>query len=100
MYLKGEPPKKRPKNILLVESPLVWNFIDFFRDVALVESQMNIKLDYPYFMKELIFVLSIKNADNGVDIKDKVVSLMGGEFKKDEMGRYYFDKNWTKDRVS
>ena len=80
------------QNILVVETPLVWNFTDFFRDTAQVESQMRIELDYPYLMKDLNFKLHIKNASNGFDIKDKLTSLMGGEFKKDEMGRYYFDK--------
>jgi len=79
--------------IIMIETPLVWNFTDFFRDIAQVESQMNIKLDYPYLMKGLNFKLHIKSASNGLDIKEKVISLMGGEFKKDEMGRYYFDKD-------
>jgi len=79
-------------DILFIETPLVWNFTDFFRDIAQVESQMRIELDYPYLMKDLNFKLHIKNASNGLDIKDKVISLIGGEFKKDEMGRYYFDK--------
>lgn len=84
------------KGIVFVETPLVWNFTDFFRDIAQVESQMNIKLDYPYLMKDLNFKLHIKNASEGIDIKDKITSLMDGEFKKDEMGRYYFDKNGQK----
>ena len=54
---------------------------------------MRIELDYPYLMKDLNFKLHIKSASDGLDIKDKVTSLMGGEFKKDDMGRYYFDKN-------
>jgi len=83
-------------NPIFIESPLVWNFTDFFRDIAQVESQMNIKLDYPYLMKDLNFKLHIKNASDGFDIKDKMTKLMGGEFKKDEMGRYYFDKDGQK----
>ncbi len=79
-------------NSIFVESPLVWNFTDFFRDIAQIESQMNIKLDYPYLMKDLNFKLHIKSSSNGLNIKEKVTKLMGGEFKKDEMGRYYFDK--------
>jgi hypothetical protein len=75
--------KDKLLNPLIIETPLVWNFTDFFRDIAQIESQMNIKLDYPYLMKDLNFKLHIK---------EKVTSLMGGEFKKDEMGRYYFDK--------
>ncbi len=77
---------------VFIESPLVWNFSDFFRDIAQIESQMRIELDYPYLMKDLNFKLHIKSSSKGLDIKEKIISLMGGEFKKDEMGRYYFDK--------
>ena len=84
------------EDIVFIETPLVWSFTDFFRDIAQVESQMNIKLDYPYLMKDLNFKLHIKNASDGLDIKKKMTDLMGGEFKKDEMGHYYFDKNGKK----
>ena len=89
--------KDKLLNPLIIETPLVWNFTDFFRDIAQIESQMNIKLDYPYLMKDLNFKLHIKSASKGLDIKKEVIDLevidlMGGEFKKDEMGRYYFDK--------
>ena len=84
------------EDIIFIETPLVWNFSDFFRDIAQIESQMDIKLDYPYLMKDLNFKLFIKNASDGLNIKEKMISLMGGEFKKDEMGRYYFDKDGQK----
>ncbi|KIM03387.1 MAG: hypothetical protein KU28_11330, partial [Sulfurovum sp. PC08-66] len=84
------------KDVIFIESPLVWNFSDFFRDIAQIESQMRIKLEYPYLMKDLNFKLHIKSASDGVDIKKQMTELMGGEFKKDEMGRYYFDKNGEK----
>jgi len=87
---------KNPFSIAFIESPLVWNFTDFFRDIAQIESQMDIKLDYPYLMKDLNFKLHIKSASNGFDIKKKMTDLMGGEFKKDDMGRYYFDKDGQK----
>jgi predicted ATPase len=77
---------------IMIETPLVWNFTDFFRDIAQIESEMRIELDYPYLMKDLNFKLHIKSALDGLDIKKEVTDLMGGEFKKDEMGRYYFDK--------
>ena len=86
------PEKYHSLDIIFIESPLVWSFTDFFRDIAQVESQMNIKLDYPWLMKDLNFKLHIKNASDGLDIKDEMTSLMGGEFKKDELGHYYFDK--------
>ncbi|BAF71317.1 AAA family ATPase [Sulfurovum sp. NBC37-1] len=78
---------------IFIETPLVWNFTDFFRDIALVESQMNIEIDYPYLMKDLNFKLFIKNASNGVDIKEKMTSLMDGKFEKDEKGSYFFNRN-------
>jgi predicted ATPase len=79
-------------NIIFIETPLVWNFTDFFRDIAQVESQMRIELDYPYLMKDLNFKLNIKSSVNGYDIKNEVTTLMGGEFKKDNLGKYYFTK--------
>ena len=93
-FIKDTPYEKDIKvaSIMFIETPLVWNFTDFFRDIAQVESQMRIELDYPYLMKDLNFKLHIKNASDGIDIKKKMTDLMGGEFKKDEMGRYYFDK--------
>jgi len=94
-YTNGVSIKKNSiiEDIIFIESPLIWNLTDFFRDIAQIESQMNIKLDYPYLMKDLNFKLHIKSASTGLDIKKQMTDLMGGEFKKDEMGRYYFDKN-------
>jgi len=83
-------------NPIFIESPLVWNLTDFFGKISLIESQYNLKLDYPYLMKDLNFKLHIKSSKDGVNIKEKVTSLIGGEFKKDEMDRYYFDKNGLK----
>ena len=77
---------------IFIETPLIWLFTDFFRDIALVESQINVKLDYPKFMKDLNFKLFLKNDFSGLDIKAKMISLMGGEFKKDNMGKYFFEK--------
>ena len=84
------------EDIVFIETPLVWSFTDFFRDIAQVESQMDIKLDYPHLMKDLNFKLHIKNAFDGFNIKDEMIELMGGEFKKDDVGKYYFDKNGKK----
>ena len=84
---------KHFEGIIFIETPLVWNFTDFFRDIALIESQMKIEVDYPYLMKDLNFKLFIKNASDGLNIKDKVTSLMGGQFEKDEKGSFFFNKN-------
>ena len=50
---------------IFIETPLVWNLTDFFRDIAQIESQMNIKLDYPYLIKDL---------NSGLRIFDKNVA--------------------------
>ena len=92
---KGDTSLKM-QDIIFIETPLVWNFTDFFRDIAQIESQYEIKIDYPYLMKDLNFKLRIKNVSDGLDIKKKMIDLMGGEFKKDDMGRYYFDKDGEK----
>ncbi len=84
------------KDIIFIETPLVWNFSKFFRDIALVESQMNIEIDYPLFMKDLNFKLFIKNVSNGIDIRDEMISLMGGQFEQDERGDFFFNKNGTR----
>ena len=91
-FAHGKISDSEIKTCIMIESPLVWNFTDFFRDIAQIESQMNIKLDYPYLMKDLNFKLHIKNASTGLDIKTEMIKLMGGEFKKDDLGHYYFDK--------
>jgi len=51
MLIGGVNQKER--DIIFIESPLVWNFADFFRDIALVESQMNIEIDM--VLSEIIF---------------------------------------------
>lgn len=83
---------KLTNKITFIETPLVWNFSKFFRDIALVESQMDIKVDYPVLMKELNFKLFIKNASDGINIVDEMILLMGGKFEQDERGDYFFNK--------
>ncbi len=77
---------------IYVETPLVWNFADFFRDVAQVESEIGVALEYPYLMKDLNFKLHIKSAhtEQEVGIEETLRALMKGEFKKDDSDRYYF----------
>ncbi len=54
---------------------------------------MDIKVDYPFLMKELNFKLFIKNASSGIDIVDDMVSIMGGKFEQDEKGDFFFNKH-------
>ncbi len=81
-----------PYDPIYVETPLVWDFADFFRDVAQVESEIGVALEYPYLMKDLNFKLHIKSAhtEQAVGIEDTLRALMKGEFKKDDSDRYYF----------
>ncbi len=83
---------------IFIETPLIWHFTDFFRDVAQIESQLKIKLDYPYLMKELNFKLHIKKtlSEPGINIKNEIAFLIGGNFRKNEIGHYYFDKKGQK----
>ena len=94
------------KNVIFIESPIVWNFIDFFRDIALIESQKNIRVDYPYLMNDLIFKLQIQNGNGNLNhkeniikeykaigIQERIIKIINGSFVKDEIGSYFFEKN-------
>jgi len=78
---------------IMIETPLALNFVKFFKDLTLIESNVNVDIDYPYLMKDLIFKLSIKSKKNGIDIKDMIVSIVDGKFKEDERGDLIFSKD-------
>jgi len=81
------------KDVVFIESPLIWNFSDFFRDIALIESKMNIEISYPYLMNDLNFKLFIKSTLSGIDMQHKILHLIKGKFKKDEKGNYFFNRD-------
>jgi len=87
-------------NIYFIETPLVWSFQEMFQSSELVESYMksrkqNIEMHYPFLLKDLYFNLSTK-----LDIpfilnstKEKLLTIMNGEFKEDDNGIFHFHKN-------
>ncbi|CAA6810568.1 MAG: ABC transporter, ATP-binding protein [uncultured Sulfurovum sp.] len=85
---------EKERDIIFIETPLVWNFMKLFSDLSLIESQMNISLDYPYFFKDLHFKLSIKRTSSKSSrVTDDTISLMEGRFIQDDKGNFFFHKN-------
>ncbi len=76
----------------MIETPLVWNFIKLIKDLSLIESKMQINIDYPYLMNDLIFKLSIKSKHKGIDIKKELSNIIDGEFCQDDKGEFYFKR--------
>ena len=77
---------------IVIETPLVWNFIKLVKDLSLIEAKMQINIDYPFIINDLIFKLSIKSKHNGINIQKKLAKLIGGEFRQDNKGEFYFDR--------
>jgi predicted ATP-dependent endonuclease of OLD family len=71
----------------------VWSFIQSRKQIALVESQYDIKLSFPTLMKDLIFKLEVKYKNSGIDIFDTIVNIIDGYFKQDKKGDFYFYKD-------
>ena len=82
---------------IMIETPLVWNFNKFFNQMSIIESQMGmygdeLSIDYPFFLKELHFRLSIKSKSESYHIENDISSIINGDFKKDEVGNFFFEK--------
>jgi AAA15 family ATPase/GTPase len=84
---------------IFIETPLVWNFDKFFRQMSTIESYLtsvgkSSKIGYPFLLKDLSFNLSIEQEVDfyNLDIKDAITSIIGGEFKKDNEGNFYFER--------
>jgi predicted ATPase len=71
----------------------VWSFIQSRKQIALVESQYDIKLSFPTLMKDLIFKLEVKYKNSGIDIFDTIGNIIDGYFKQDKKGDFYFYKD-------
>ena len=78
---------------IFMETPIVWSFIQSRKQIALVESQYDIKLSFPTLMKDLIFKLEVKYKNSGIDIFDTIVNIIDGYFKQDKKGDFYFYKD-------
>lgn len=84
-------------NIVYIETPIIWSFMDTFKNIAQIGQQTDILVDHPYLMNDLSIKLSNKaNVHIGKqapNIKDEIKTIIGGEFKKDDMGKFYFQKD-------
>ena len=83
------------ENILFVETPLVWSFLDTFKSIAQIGYQNGIEVNYPYLMNDLAIKLSNNrnSKESKINISDKAKKIMQGDFKKDSMGIFFFEKD-------
>ena len=82
---------------IIIETPLVWNLNKFFNQMANIQSQAGmfgdeLSIDYPFLLKDLHFRLTVGISKKSYHIEDKIFSIINGEFKKDELGNYYFEQ--------
>ncbi len=85
---------------LFIESPLVWNFFDMFKDLANIQSQTSTlsdvvsgsEISFPTLMHELYFTLAISRKTDTKNEVDDINQIIGGSFKE-ESGKFYFYKN-------
>jgi len=80
-------------SISMVESPVIWNFMNIFTQLPLIEDRMNIDLKYPVIMKDLHFQLSVANRGKKDIISKNIKSIIKGEFKEDSLGYFFFEKD-------
>lgn len=83
--------KSTPK-IIMIETPLIWNFIDLFTKLPMIEDKMEIELEYPQIMKDLHWNLSLKAKEKGIDISPIISKIIKGQFVKNSTGDFYFQK--------
>ena len=99
-YINDELYKKdiQISNIAFIETPLVWNLQYLFRTSIDLESHLrtfgeDIEIPYPFLMKDLYFKLSTQQKyieDWTSKYREKIVSLIDGEFIKEEDGIFRF----------
>ncbi len=95
---------------IMIETPMIWDLLETFKNISLIKQQMGIGVQHPYIMGDLAIKLSNKNIKLGgefrkdeegeyyfdkqssINIREKIISIIGGEFKKDEVGEFYFEK--------
>ncbi len=84
-------------DILFIETPIIWSFIDTFRSISQIGQQTGIGVNLPYLMNDLAIKLSNNSTKKSiVDISDKAESIMQGNLKKDESGTFFFEKDKTR----
>jgi len=91
-------------SIAFIETPVVWNLQEMFRSSSDIESHLklvgeSIDIPYPYLMKDLYFKLATKREyceKWTKQFRNEIISIIGGEFIKDEDGIFRFYKDETK----
>lgn len=86
-------PENRASNIIMIETPLVWNLVDLLTKLPMIEDEMNIELQYPHIMKDLHWNLSFKSRENALNISKTISKIINGEFLKNSAGNFYFQKD-------
>ncbi len=81
--------------VTFIETPIVWSFIDTFRNISQIGQQVGVEISHPYLMNDLSIKLSNRSIQQNItiNIADKVKKIMKGTFKKDDRGIFYFEKN-------
>ena len=79
-------------NIIMIETPLVWNLMQLFSKLPIIENEMDITLEYPAIMKDLHWNLTFKSKNTGIDISRMIQDIINGRFKQDNFGKFIFNK--------
>ena len=83
-------------NIIMIETPLIWNMMELFTKLPMIEDAMNLDLVYPKIMKDLHWNLSFKTKKEDtdtIDISDDIKSIIQGEFLNNNESSFYFKKD-------
>lgn len=80
-------------NVIMIETPLVWNLMSLFTKLPMIENEMDIELDYPKIMKDLHWNLSFKGKKESLDISSTIEKVINGEFVKNNSSEFYFQKS-------
>ncbi len=86
---------------IMIETPIVWNLNKFFNQMANIQSQAGmfgdeLSIDYPFLLKDLHFKLMVGINKKSYKIENKILNLINGKFKRDELGNYYFERKKKK----
>ncbi|MEA2047067.1 MAG: AAA family ATPase [Campylobacterota bacterium] len=86
---------------IFIETPLVWNLNKFFNQMANIQSQAGmygdeLSIDYPFLLKDLHFKLTVGIEKESYSIEEEIKKLIHGEFKRDDMGNFYFEREKQK----
>lgn len=77
---------------IMIETPLIWNFVDLFTKLPMIEDRFDIQLEYPRIMKDLHWNLSFKAKEQGIDISQTIAEIIKGNFKQNVTGDFYFQR--------